>query len=84
MSYLGSRIAAPASYPQGRTIVASPHLFSPAESRPPWRGLNRRPTELKDCSISTVLRGLVDVSKANAWFLLLLLLYLYNSSNYFC
>ena len=26
MSHLGSRIAAPASYPQGRTIVARPHL----------------------------------------------------------
>ena len=60
MSYLDSRIAAPASHPQGRTIVARPHNISSAESRPPWRGLNPGPTELKDVALLTVPRGLVE------------------------
>ena len=47
MSYLGSRIAAPVSHPQGLTLWPDLTLFSSTESRPPWRGLNPCPTELK-------------------------------------
>ena len=59
MSYLGSRIAAPASHPQGHTLWQDLTLFSSVESRPPWRGLNPSPTELKMMTLLTEPRDLV-------------------------
>ena len=60
MSYLGSRIAAPVSHPQGLTLWPDLTLFSSTESRPPWRELNPCPTELKMVTLLTMPRDLVE------------------------